>query len=357
MKVVTIAGARPQFIKAAAVSRVLRQEKGVHEILLHTGQHFDANMSKIFFDELGISNPDYNLGISCLQHGAMTGRMLERIENILIKEKPDWVLVFGDTNSTIAGALGAAKLHLKVAHVESGMRSFNRNSPEEINRVICDRISDLLLCSTTTAVKNLYNEGFARFACDIIQTGDVMYDAALYYSEKASRASRIMRQIPFKEFVLCTLHRQENTGDISILKRLILSLKKIHQKIPIVLPVHPGTRSRIQSLDLKLPFHIIDPVGYFDMLTLVKNCSLILTDSGGLQKEAFFFSKFCITLRDETEWVELVKLGVNKVTGSNQEKILSAFEFFMNKEFKSKARPYGNGDASEKIVAAMLRYS
>jgi len=357
MKVVTIVGARPQFIKAASVSRSIRKKKSIQEILLHTGQHFDMNMSAVFFDELEIPKPTYNLDINNLHHGAMTGRMLEGIEEILLREQPDWVMVYGDTNSTIAGSLAAKKLKLKVAHVEAGMRSFSRLSPEEINRILTDRISDLLLCSTTTAVENLQNEGFQNFDCKIILSGDVMYDTALYYYEKAKQRSRIMDTIPFEKFVLCTLHRQENTDDPATLKRILSALKKIHNEIPVVLPLHPRTRKRLERFDLKFPCLLIEPVGYLDMLMLLNHCEMVLTDSGGLQKEAFFFKKFCVTLREQTEWVELVDLGVNRIAGSDEKKILSAFNFFRKKKFSSKEKPYGNGNASEKIVKALLKYS
>lgn len=357
MKLVTIIGARPQFIKVAAVSRIIKKQKSIREILLHTGQHFDANMSQVFFDELEIPKPDYNLDINSLQHGAMTGRMLEGIEAILQKEKPDWVLVYGDTNSTIAGSLAAKKLHLRVAHIEAGMRSFNMHTPEEINRILTDRISDLLFCSTTTAVENLRQEGFSNFECTILRSGDVMYDAALYYFEKAKHVSRILDSIPFGEFIVCTLHREENTDNPDILKCILSALTKIHREIPVVLPMHPRTRIRLESFNLKLPFFIVEPLGYLDMLMLLNHCHMVITDSGGLQKEAFFLKKFCITLREETEWVELVDLGVNWIAGADEKKILSAFHFFMKKKFSAKQKPYGNGDASEKIVRALGKYS
>lgn len=357
MKLVTIIGARPQFIKVAAVSRIIKKQKSIREILLHTGQHFDVNMSQVFFDELEIPKPNYNLGINSLQHGAMTGRMIEGIEAILLKEKPDWVLVYGDTNSTIAGSLAAKKLHLRVAHIEAGMRSFNMHTPEEINRILTDRISDLLFCSTITAVENLKQEGFSNFDCAIIRSGDVMYDAELYYFEKAKRMSQILNSIPFGEFVLCTLHREENTDNPKTLKRILSALTKIHSEIPVVLPMHPRTRIRLDNSDLKLPFFIIDPVGYLDMLMLLNHCRMVITDSGGLQKEAFFLGKFCITLREETEWVELVDLGVNRIAGSDEKKILSAFHLFIKNKFSAKKKPYGNGDAAEKIVKSLREYS
>ncbi|MFI5134873.1 MAG: non-hydrolyzing UDP-N-acetylglucosamine 2-epimerase [Chitinophagales bacterium] len=354
MKIVTVVGARPQFIKAAAVSRVIRRHENVSEILLHTGQHFDDNMSKIFFEELEIPSANYNLGIHSLHHGAMTARMLEAIEEILIKENPDWVLVYGDTDSTLAGSLAAKKLHLRVAHVEAGMRSFNMKMPEEINRILTDRVSDLLFCSTTDAVKNLKREGFKHFDCRVVRSGDVMYDAALYYTQKAQRVSEIMKKIPFSEFVLCTLHREENVSDSEKLKKILVALKAIHHEIPVVLPAHPRTRKAIDYLGIQIPFHLIEPVGYLDMLMLTQHCKLVITDSGGLQKEAFFFRKFCITLREETEWVELIDLKVNRTAGASEKKILKAFHSFLKKTLKTKAFPYGKGNASEKIVKELI---
>ena len=354
MKIVTVVGARPQFIKAAVVSRILRKQKGAQEILLHTGQHFDDNMSKIFFEELEIPSPDYNLGIHSLLNGAMTGRMIEGIEEILLKEKPDWVLVYGDTNSTLAGAVAARKLHLKLAHVEAGMRSFNMQMQEEINRILTDRISNLLFCSTTNAVKNLKDEGFKNFDCRVVKSGDVMYDAALYYSDKSTSESKILESISSPEFVLCTLHRGENTDDPKTLNRIFSALAKIHKEVPVVLPIHPRTRNTLNQWGIKVPFHVIDPVGYLEMLTLVKHCKLVITDSGGLQKEAFFFKKFCITIREETEWTELVDLKANRTVGSDEKKILKAFKVFSKKKMKIKTSPYGKGNASEKIVRELL---
>jgi len=354
MKIVTVVGARPQFIKAAAVSRIIRRHNDVKEVLVHTGQHFDDNMSKIFFEELEISAADYNLGINSLNHGAMTGRMLEAVEDVLLKEKPDWVLVYGDTNSTIAGALAAKKIHLRVAHVEAGMRSFTMKMPEEINRVLTDRISDLLFCSTDEAVENLKREGFKEFDCRIIRSGDVMFDAALYYAEKAQKVSSIMKKIPFTEFVLCTLHREENVNDKDTFRKILNTLSIVHREIPVVMPLHPRTQKAMEQLGNKIPLHFIKPVGYLDMLQLMQHCRLVITDSGGLQKEAFFFSKFCITLREETEWVELVDLKVNRTVGASEKKILKAFHSCSGKPMKTKAFPYGKGNASEKIVKELI---
>ncbi|MDA3813124.1 MAG: UDP-N-acetylglucosamine 2-epimerase (non-hydrolyzing), partial [Candidatus Cloacimonetes bacterium] len=313
MKLITIIGARPQFIKAAAVSREIAKHGDIEEIIIHTGQHFDANMSEIFFDQMQIPKPDYNLEINSLSHGAMTGRMIEKIEEVLLKEKPDWVLVYGDTNSTIAGSLAAKKLHIKVAHVEAGLRSFNRNMPEEINRILTDKISDLLLCPTDTAVQNLQNEGIGKNSlAQIVKCGDVMQDAAIFYSKKAQKPKM---DLP-KKFILATIHRAENTDDPKRLTSIFNALNKISHEIPIILPLHPRTKIKSKNLKFKIEnLQLVDPVGYLEMIYLLKNCSLVMTDSGGLQKEAFFFEKPCITLRDETEWIVLIENGFNTVVG------------------------------------------
>lgn len=355
MKIITVIGARPQFVKAATVSRALKKYASVEEIIIHTGQHFDNNMSEIFFDEMEIPKPKYNLNINSLSHGAMTGQMLEGIEKILQEEKPDWVLVYGDTNSTLAGALAAKKLHIKVAHVEAGLRSFNMQMPEEINRILTDRISDILFVPTDSAIKNLENEGFKNFETEIIKSGDVMQDAAIYYSKTSESKSKIISQLPFKEFVLCTLHREENTNDISVLKRMLSALVKINLQFPVVLPLHPRTKKIMKENAIETSLHIIEPVGYFDMIELLKHCSLVLTDSGGLQKEAFFFHKHCITLREQTEWVELVENGFNKVVGSDEEKIISAFNYFLKTKCDFNINLYGNGKASEIIAESLTK--
>jgi UDP-GlcNAc3NAcA epimerase len=325
MKVATVIGARPQFIKAATVSRAFTKS-GVEEIIIHTGQHFDANMSDVFFREMEIPEPHYHLEINSLSHGAMTGRMLEKIEEVLIKEKPGVVLVYGDTNSTLAGALAASKLHIPVAHVEAGLRSFDMNMPEEVNRILTDRISQYLFCPTKTAVKNLMKEGFEYFPCSIEQPGDVMYDAVMFYKEKAQAASSILKNTGLKPqgFALVTLHRAENTNDTVRLKNICNALNEIHKTLPVLLPLHPRTKGFLASQKISLEVKVIDPVGYFDMISLLDNCRLVLTDSGGLQKEAYFFSRFCITLRDQTEWVELVESGANELAGANTERIATS---------------------------------
>ncbi len=352
MKVVTIIGARPQFVKAATVSRELKKV-GIKELLIHTGQHFDHNMSQVFFDEMEIPQPDYNLEISGLHHGAMTGRMIEKIEEVLLKEKPDYVLVYGDTNSTLAGALAAVKLHMPVAHVEAGLRSFEMKMPEEVNRILTDRISKLLFCPTQTAIDNLNREGFQHFDCTIVLSGDVMFDAVKYYEPKIETHSTIMRaqQLELKPFVLATLHRAENTNDPSRLRSICEAFNEINHEVKIVLPLHPRTKAFLESHHIPLQAHIIEPVGYFDMLALLKHCLMVMTDSGGLQKEAYFFEKFCITLRDQTEWVELVEVGANVIAGATKASIIDHFKAHFNKSITVKEKLYGDGHAAAAIVS------
>ncbi len=352
-KIITVVGARPQFIKAATLSRQFKL-LGIEEKIIHTGQHFDANMSDVFFVEMEIPKPAYQLDIHGVSHGAMTGRMLEGIEKILIKEKPDGVLVYGDTNSTLAGALAAAKLHIPVIHVEAGLRSFNMEMPEEINRILTDRISNALFCPTDTAVNNLMREGFDNMPVKIIKNGDVMQDAAMYYADKAQLKSDIIRKAGLNKFVLATIHRQENTDNPENLKNIIEGLNAIHKEIPVVVPMHPRTRN-ILAQNYQLPdFTIIDPVGYFDMIMLLKSCEMVITDSGGVQKEAFFFAKHCITLREQTEWVELVDKGFNLLVESDIDKLRDAFDFFRNKQSDFSIDLYGNGKAAEMAAAEIF---
>jgi UDP-GlcNAc3NAcA epimerase len=357
MKIVTIIGARPQFIKAAVVSRIFQKSNQVREIIIHTGQHFDTNMSDVFFEEMCIPKPTYNLNINGLGHGAMTGQMLEGIENILINEKPDWVLVYGDTNSTIAGVLAASKLHIKVAHVEAGLRSFNMKMPEEINRILTDRISNILFCPTDQAVKNLVLEGYNNLNCKVVKIGDVMQDAAIFYSDKAVKPALYFSG----EFILCTVHRAENTDDTERLKDIFTALELISSKVKVVLPLHPRTKSKLQSAGYNIEgssILFIDPVGYLEMVYLLQNCKMVMTDSGGLQKEAYFFSKSCVTLRDETEWVELVDNGFNILAGSDTDTIVSCTnEMIRRDDFDFSGRLYGNGDAGEKILSEMLAFN
>ncbi len=350
-KIVTIVGARPQFIKASALSRALAME-GIREIIVHTGQHFDDNMADIFFRQMEIPEPAYNLGIHSLSHGAMTGRMMEEIEKILLLENPDAVVVYGDTNSTLAGALAASKLHIPVAHVEAGLRSFNMKMPEEINRILTDRISTWLFCPTETALDNLKAEGFDHFPSHVLKTGDVMYDVALHYSRISADKSNILERLDVtdKEFILVTLHRQENTDDMTRLKEILGALEELSKTYKIVLPLHPRTRKILKDNDMILGFPMIDPVGYFDMVELLKNCEFVITDSGGLQKEAFFFGKQCLVARDETEWIELVELGCNSLVGASRSAILESSILPGNRSERFQARPYGNGDAAQQIA-------
>jgi UDP-GlcNAc3NAcA epimerase len=355
MKIITIVGARPQFVKAAALSREFSKYNNIEEIIIHTGQHFDKNMSDVFFDEMEIPQPKYNLAINSVGHGAMTGRMLEGIERILLDEKPDLLLVYGDTNSTIAGALAAKKLHIKVAHVEAGLRSFNMEMPEEVNRILTDRISDYLFCPTQTAVDNLKNEGYDNIKCDIINCGDVMQDAANFYAKKSKEKADIANAINLKEFILCTLHRAENTDDEIRLRSIIEALNEIHKTTPIVLPLHPRTKGKIENLGIELKVKLIDPVGYFDMIELLKKCSLVMTDSGGLQKEAFFFKKNCVTIRDQTEWIELLENDVNILAEAKKESIVNSVNLMLNKKSDFSVDLYGKGLACKNIVNEILK--
>lgn len=364
MKVTTIIGARPQFIKAATVSRAIvqqarsGQQNSIKETIIHTGQHFDANMSEVFFRELDIPKPDYNLGIGGGSHGRNTGRMIEAIEEALVKEQPDWVLVYGDTDSTLAGALAAAKLHIPVAHVEAGLRSFNRIMPEEINRIVADQLSTLLFCPTRTAAANLEKEGFphqltARTRQIVVNVGDVMYDAALYYGDRAQEKSRIMQTLALspKAFVLATIHRAENTDNPERLQNIMAALKRIAAEMPVILPLHPRTKQKLVPADFP-EVTFIDPLGYLDMVMLEKYARVIVTDSGGVQKEAYFHGVPCVTVRDETEWVELVEVGANVLAGARSDNIIAAFQQVQNQKIPD-GRLYGDGDAADKIISAL----
>jgi len=356
-KVLNVVGARPQFIKAAMVSKLLRSAASLRETLVHTGQHYDNNMSRVFFKELEIPEPDYNLGIGGGSHGQNTGRMLEAIEKVLMDEKPEVVLVYGDTDSTLAGALAASKLHIPVAHVEAGLRSFNRRMPEEINRVLTDHASDLLFAPTETAVQNLTQEGIPE--SKIYLVGDVMYDAALYYGGKAERQSKILGQLGLepKGYILATVHRGENTDDPKRLKAILEALAKVNQQVPVVFPVHPRTRRRAATFGLQDRLRRvteIEPVGYLDMVMLEKNARHIVTDSGGVQKEAYFYGVPCVTLRAETEWVELLEMGWNILLPPDKLGILSIKDIIKTNIPEQRRDLYGRGDAAVRITKALL---
>jgi len=359
MQICTIIGARPQFIKASAISREIKKynkktNKKIEEIIIHTGQHFDTNMSEVFFTELDIPQPDYNLKISNLSHGSMTGRMLEEIEKILQEKKPDWVIVYGDTNSTLAGVLAASKLHIPIAHIEAGLRSFNKKMPEEINRIVADHTSNLLFCPTSIALKNLKDEGISKNAYNV---GDVMFDVTLHYQSKANLEISLDKwKVLESNYVLCTIHRAENTDSIERISSIFDALSEISKKITVLLPIHPRTKKVIQSLNSEKwseNITILEPLSYLEMLRLEVSAKTIITDSGGIQKEAFFHKIPCITIRDETEWMETVDLGWNQVVGANKESILSAYSKINAKV--DNVFPYGDGSAAAQILNHLLR--
>lgn len=351
-KIAAVIGARPQFVKAAVVSKAIAQFKDLKEIIIHTGQHYDENMSDLFFKQMQIPQPAYNLSIGNLSHGAMTGRMIEKIEDIFLKEQPNLVLVYGDTNSTLAGALAAAKLHISVAHVEAGLRSFNKLMPEEINRVLTDHVSDILFCPTEQAIKNLEQENISSNKSNVILTGDVMFDSSLFFAQYMQMPSF---KIP-ERFILATIHRAENTDDRSKLKEIISALNTLHKSVPVLMPMHPRTKKIAQECDCEILFNCFEPVGYFQMIALLKQCSLVITDSGGVQKEAYFFEKPCVTVRDETEWIELVSVGANILAAANKEDITGKVNYMLNKQINFQTKLYGNGDAAFKIASFLDNY-
>ncbi len=363
MKIVTIIGARPQFIKASAVSRAIRGQYAdqIREVIVHTGQHHDKNMSKIFFDQLDIPEPDFNLKISGGCHGQMTGRMLEAIEQVLLDQKPDWVLVYGDTNSTLAGALAAVKLHIPVAHVEAGLRSFNMRMPEEVNRILTDRVSSLLFCPTETSVINLRKEGISTGAHRV---GDVMYDVALFYAKNIVRRTSILDDLKLKTkgYALATCHRAENTDDDNNLREILSGLSQIAKDLmPVVLPLHPRTRKKVNEFGLNrllVALTVIEPVAFLEMIALQKEAALILTDSGGLQKEAFFHKVPCLTIREQTEWTETVKTGMNTLIRPNRKSIVKSFLGKINAKINiSSSTPFGKGNAATLILKSLLLHS
>lgn len=356
MKIATVVGARPQFVKAAVVSRALRDAPDIAEVMIHTGQHYDEGMSGVFFRELDIAPPHHSLEVGSGSHGWQTGRMLELVEKVFLLERPDWVIVYGDTNSTLAGAVAASKLHIPLAHVEAGLRSFNRLMPEEINRVLTDHASDLLLAPTSRAVANLAAEGFR--AETVVQVGDVMYDAALFYADRAQTDILQSANIAEKSYVLATIHRAENTDDERRLANIVDGLIDVADDVPVVWPIHPRTRARLDALGwtgrVEARLHLVAAVGYLEMIALEKSARAIVTDSGGVQKEAFFFRIPCCTLRSETEWGELVELGWNRLCAPTSRSAVRAGVLGMFGVAGSDLKPYGDGNAGQRVVAAIV---
>jgi len=351
MKIATVVGARPQFIKAATISRVIKARNDIKEIIVHTGQHYDSNMSDVFFKELDIPVPGINLGVGSGSHGKQTAQMLTGIEDVLINEKPDWVLVYGDTNSTLAAAIAAAKLNIPIAHVEAGLRSFNRTMPEEINRIATDHVSTTLFAPTQNAMKLLGHEGLSEKA---LFSGDVMYDSILHYRAIAAKKVSLDQIVDVEpgKFFLATVHRQENTDILSNLQSIFLAFSELD--MPVVVPLHPRTLKFMDHVSYRSNVKIIEPVGYLEMITLLSNCHKVLTDSGGLQKEAFFLKKPCITLREETEWIETLEDNWNFVVGTDRSKILEKINI---NHFGEQKNLFGDGKAAEKIVEYMVKNS
>ena len=385
MKIVSIVGARPQFIKIAPFVHVIKKKNRlnsklkIRHLIIHTGQHYDFDLNKIFFEELGIPEPVCNLDVGSGSHGWQTGEMIIRLEKVLVKERPNWVLLYGDTNSTLSGALASTKLHIPIAHIESGLRSYNKKMPEEINRVLTDCCSDILFCPSDNAVKNLRKEGFTNiinngklincssFASTnkhirlplVVNVGDIMYDALLMCLEIAEKKSDILEKLKVhpKEYFLVTIHRAENTDNKNNLKNIIEALKEISKRNTVIFPIHPRTKKVLRNLNLSLSdrkqIDLIDPVSYFDMLVLEKNAKKILTDSGGVQKEAYLFNIPCITLRNETEWVETVESGKNVLVGTNKNRISNATVNPSKIIKKPSQFLYGDGQAAEKILKCL----
>jgi len=371
-KIITVIGARPQIIKAAAISRAIKNNFSdkILEVIVHTGQHYDENMSQIFFEELEIPFPNYNLNVGSGSHGEQTAKMLEGLENIYLKEKPDAVIVYGDTNSTIAGALAAAKIHIPVIHIEAGLRSFNKAMPEEINRIACDHMSTFLFTPSETGHRNLLNEGIKNEQKEaatidnpkIYLCGDIMYDNSLYFSAMSEQKSKILKELEITtdEFILCTIHRDTNTDDTANLNAIFRALLRIQKtsNLKIVLPLHPRTKEKLNShldenllteLNQNKNFKIIPPTGFLDIISLEKNARLIITDSGGLQKEAFFFQKPCVILREQTEWIEIVENGNAVIAGANELKIISSVETLIKRTDFTYPNLYGDGNAANFI--------
>ncbi len=379
MKIVTIIGARPQIIKAAALSRTIKKHfaSQITEIIVHTGQHYDENMSQIFFDELGIPAPNFNLSVGSGSHGKQTATMISGIEDVLLQEKPQAIVLYGDTNSTLAGAIAASKIHIPVVHIEAGLRSFNKAMPEEVNRIMCDHVSTLLFSPTKTGYTNLVNEGFKEKNTapynnnnpKIYQSGDVMYDNSLYFSEVAETQTTIIEKhkLTKNKFILATIHRNNNTDEPERLNALFKALYSISEKhqLDVLLPLHPRTakllsfnldRELYEKIKASVHFKIIEPVSFLEMIALEKNCQIVMTDSGGVQKEAFYFEKPCVILRPETEWVELVECGTAIIADANEHKITEAFALLTSKKDMQFPKLYGDGKAAEFMCNEMLKH-
>ena len=379
MKIVTIIGARPQIIKAAAITRAIHThfKDQITELIVHTGQHYDDNMSAIFFTEMGIPTANYNLSVGSGSHGVQTAKMMEGIESILLKEKPDALLVYGDTNSTLAGALAASKIHIPVVHIEAGLRSYNKAMPEEINRITCDHCSTLLFSPTNQGIANLEKEGFStsihsKASIDhplVFKTGDIMFDNSMYFLSIANEKQGLVEtlQLTPGAFILCTIHRDSNTDNPEHLNQIIRGLLQIQRvsNQAIVLPLHPRTRKKMtellepavaEELQGNSSIQVIDPAGFLDMISLESNCSLVITDSGGVQKEAFFFKKPCIILREQTEWVEIVENGNALLVGSSEAKLIEAYHQLTNKKEYTYPPFFGDGHASEEICRLMIEH-
>ena len=369
IKIVTIIGARPQIIKAAALSRAIKEKfsNEIEEVIVHTGQHYDENMSQVFFDELGIPAPDYNLGVGSGKHGAQTSKMIEGIEEILLNENPDYLVVYGDTNSTLAGAIAASKIHIPIAHIEAGLRSFNKAMPEEINRICCDHCSTMLFSPTATGYKNLINEGFnpknkKPFTIDnpgIYHCGDVMYDNSMFFGS-TDNGQQTTDNNPY---ILCTIHRNNNTDEAERLSSIVKALLRLSKEEEIIIPLHPRTK---KLLDVNLSpdiynelvnnerIHIIPPASFLEMIKLEKNASIVLTDSGGVQKEAFFFKKPCIIIRSETEWKEIVECGAAIIADANEDNIVNGYYHFKENKISEYPELFGDGKAAEFICNELI---
>lgn len=363
IKIATVVGARPQFVKAAVLSRAFSAYPEINECIIHTGQHYDTSMSEVFFQEMEIPPARYNLGINKNSVGEesnaafVLGKTVQELSSLLYREQPDWVLVYGDTDSTLAGALAAAKTGIPLIHVEAGLRSYNDLMPEELNRILTDRMSKLLFCPTDRAVKNLQEEGFDKTSARVFRCGDLMQDAAIYYANKSKPILDV--NLP-KSFILCTIHRKENTSNPTVLRQIFQALNQIAELMPVVMPLHPGTRKHLHAYGYDFassPIRFIEPVGYLEMIFLLQHCHFVMTDSGGLQKEAYFFNKMCLTLREETEWTELVDNHCNILVGSDTERITEAAAKLCKSHTDAFVPAlYGKGDAGTEIARTIIQY-